>query len=149
MIVVDTTIWVDFLNGRRQAHVEKLAELIDADAGIALTDLILTEVSQGIRDERQVRLVDERLCAFDVFRLESLDDFRRAAHLYRTARRHGVTIQRTIDCLIASVCIREELPIMHNDADFDRLAEHSELIIHQISDVWTSGVKQRPLSGAL
>ena len=65
-----------------------------------------------------------------VLRLEGLDDFQRAAHLYRTARRHGVTIRRTIDCLIASVCIREQLPIMHNDTDFDRLAEHSELTVH-------------------
>jgi predicted nucleic acid-binding protein len=131
VIVVDTTVWIDFFNGRDQPHVDRLAAMIDADAGIALTDVTLTEVLQGIRHESQVRLVDERLCAFDVLRLESLDDFRRAAQLYRAARRHGVTIRRTIDCLIASVCIREQLPIMHNDADFDRLAEHSELTIHR------------------
>jgi predicted nucleic acid-binding protein len=130
VIVVDTTVWIDFLNGRNQPHVQKLAEMIDADAGVALTDVILAEVLQGIRDERQVRPVDDRLCAFDVFRLENLDDFRRAAHLYRTARRHGVTIRRTLDCLIASVCIREQLPIMHNDTDFDRLTEYSSLMIH-------------------
>ena len=131
MIVVDTTIWIDFLNGRDESHVDHLAAMIDADAGIALTDVTLTEVLQGIRDEAQVRIVDERLCAFDVLRLESLDDFRRAAELYRAARRQGVTIRRTIDCLIASVCIREQVPIMHNDVDFDRLAEHSELTIHR------------------
>jgi predicted nucleic acid-binding protein len=131
VIVVDTTVWIDFFNGRDELHVDRLAAMIEADAGIALTDVILTEVLQGIRDESQVRLVDERLCAFDVLRLESLDDFRRAAQLYRAARGHGVTIRRTIDCLIASVCIREQLPIMHNDADFDQLAEHSELTIHR------------------
>lgn len=130
MIVVDTTVWIDFFNGRNEPHVEQLASMIDADAGIALTDLTLTEVLQGLRDDAQVRLVDDRLCAFDVLRLESLDDLRRAAQLYRTARRRGVTIRRTIDCLIASVCIREGLPIMHNDSDFDRLAEHSDLAIH-------------------
>ena len=54
--------------------------------------------------------------------------------MYRTARKHGFTIRRTIDCLIASVCIREQVPIMHNDADFDRLAEHSELTIHRYCD---------------
>ena len=131
MIVVDTTVWIDFFNGRDEPHVEQLASMIDADAGIALTDVTLTEVLQGLRDEAQVRLVDERLCAFDVLRLDSLDDFRRAAQLYRTARRRGVTIRRTVDCLIASVCIREGLPIMHNDSDFDRLAEHSDLTIHR------------------
>jgi hypothetical protein len=131
VIVVDTTVWIDFLNGRNEPHVERLAGMIDADQGIALTDVTLTEVLQGIRDESQVRLVDERLSAFDILRLESLDDFRRAAELYRTARRQGVTIRRTIDCLIASVCIRERLPLMHNDADFDLLAEHTELLIHR------------------
>jgi predicted nucleic acid-binding protein len=131
LIVVDTTVWIDFFNGRDEPHVDHLAAMIDGDAGIAFTDVTLTEVLQGIRDEAQVRLVDERLCAFDVLRLESLDDFRRAAQLYRTARRRGATIRRTLDCLIASVCIREQLPIMHNDVDFDRLAEHSELMIHR------------------
>jgi hypothetical protein len=131
VIVIDTTVWIDFFNGRNEPHVDQLAAMIEADAGIAIADVTLTEVLQGIRDEAQVQLVDERLCAFDVLRLESLDDFRRAAQLYRTARRHGVTIRRTIDCLIASVCIREHLPIMHNDADFDRLAEHSELVVHR------------------
>jgi predicted nucleic acid-binding protein len=131
LIVVDTTVWIDFFNGRNERYVERLAMMIQADVGIALTDVTLTEVLQGIRDEAQVRLFDDRLTAFDVLRLESLDDFHRAAQLYRAARRHGVTIRRTIDCLIASVCIREQLPIMHNDAEFDRLAEHSELQIHQ------------------
>src|SRR5947209_3640623 len=105
--------------------------MIEADVGIALTDVILTEVLQGIADERKVRLIDARLCAFDVLRLEGLDDVRRAAQLYRTARRRGVTIRGTIDCLIASVCIRDQLPIMHNDIGFDRLAEHSELTVHR------------------
>lgn len=131
MIVVDTTVWIDFLNGRDEPHVARLAEMIEADTGIALTDVTLAEVLQGIRDEAQLGVVDQSLCAFDVLRLESLDDFRRAAQLYRTARRQGVTIRRTLDCLIASVCIREGLPIMHSDADFDRLAEHSALLIAQ------------------
>ena len=87
MIVVDTTVWIDFFNGRDEPHVHQLTTMIEADVGIAVTDVTLTEVLQGIRDESQVLVVDERLTAFDVLRLESLDDFRRAAQLYRTARR--------------------------------------------------------------
>lgn len=130
MIVVDTTVWIDFLNGRDARHVDELARLIDADAGIALTDVILTEVLQGIRSDDEYRLVDERLTAFDIFRLDTLDDFRRAAAMYRHARRQGLTIRRTLDCLIASVCVRESLPILHNDNDFDLLARCSDLQIH-------------------
>lgn len=131
MIVVDTSVWIDFFNDRDEEHVEELAGLIEADAGIALTDVILTEILQGIRSDRQIGMVDERLVEFEILRLGGLDDFRRAAELYRVARRHGVTVRRTLDCLIASVCVRDAIPILHNNADFDRLAEHTDLQIHR------------------
>jgi predicted nucleic acid-binding protein len=69
------------------------------------------------------------MSGFDVLRLESLDDFRRATELYRTARGHGVTVRKTVDCLIASVCIRESIPILHADRDFDSLARCTELAV--------------------
>ncbi len=132
MIVVDTTVWIDFFNGRDGRHVDELAGLIDRDAGVVLTDVVLTEVLQGIRSDDAYRLVDERLAAFDILRLDTLEDFRRAAALYRGARRQGITIRRTLDCLIASVCVRESLPILHNDRDFDLLAQCSDLQIHPL-----------------
>ncbi len=131
MIVVDTTVWIDFFNGRDGPHVDELTRLVAADAGVALTDVVLTEVLQGIRSDKDYRAVDERLAVFDILRLDDLDDFRRSASLYRAARRTGITIRRTLDCLIASVCIREAVPILHNDSDFDELARCSELRVHQ------------------
>ena len=98
-------------------------------AGIAITDVILTEILQGLRTESDVRRVERRLAFFDVLRLVDLEDFRRAAALYRGARREGIAIRRTLDCLIASVCIREEVALLHADADFDRLASCSDLLI--------------------
>jgi hypothetical protein len=130
MIVVDTTVWVDFFNGRDAPHVDELVRLIGADEGVALTDVILTEVLRGIRSDKDHREVGTRLEAFDVLRLDTLDDFRRAADLYRTARRRGITVHKTIDCLIASVCIRESVALHHNDADFDHLARCSDLQVH-------------------
>lgn len=106
-----------------------MLRLIDEDAGIALTDVILTEVLQGLRTDAAARHVDERLSAFDVLRLNNLDDFRSAASLYRQARRRGKTIRRTLDCLIATVCIREGAALLHNDRDFDPLADVSELLV--------------------
>lgn len=132
MIVVDTTVWVDFFRERDQPHVAELVRLIERDEGLALTDVIMTEVLQGLRTDAQVRRVERRLAPFDILRLKDLDDFRRAAELYRRARRHGITIRRTVDCLIASVCIREDVPILHNDADFDRLASRTELVVHEV-----------------
>lgn len=131
MIVVDTTVWIDYFAGRaEQPHTAELLRLIDADAGIALTDVVLDEILQGLRGEHTVRRVDKRLAAFDILRLRTLDDFRDAAALYRHARAKGKTIRRTLDCLIATVCIREGCAILHNDSDFDQLAEVTDLAVH-------------------
>lgn len=131
MIVVDTTVWVDFFAGRDEPHVAELLGLIEDDAGIGVTDVVLTEVLQGVRTEREAGRVEERLRAFDILRLERVEDFTHAAELYRTARARGYTVRRTVDCLIAAVCVRERAPILHNDADFDRLAETTALVVHE------------------
>ena len=127
MIVVDTSVWIDFFRDSGSWQVEHLAQLIADDDPIALTDIVLTEVLQGLPNDREARRVERRLLAFDVLRLEALDDFRRAASLYRQARSRGITIRRTLDCLIASVCVRDGAPLLHADADFDRLATCTRL----------------------
>lgn len=127
MIVVDTSVWIDFFRDAGTWQVEYLAQLIADDEPVALTDIVLTELLQGLPDGRQARRVERRLLAFDVLRLEALDDFRRAAALYREARSRGITIRRTLDCLIASVCVRDDVPLLHADADFDHLARCTDL----------------------
>jgi predicted nucleic acid-binding protein len=127
VIVVDTSVWVDFFRDTGTWQVEHLAQLITDDDPVALTDIVLTEILQGLPDDREARRVERRLLAFDVLRLEALDDFRRAASLYRQARTRGITIRRTLDCLIASVCVRDDAPLLHADADFDRLATCTKL----------------------
>ncbi len=111
--------------------MDALVELIEQDAGVALTDVILTEVLQGLRNESDVDRVERSLEACDVLRLETLSDFKPAAGLHRTARRRGLTIRKAMDCLIAAVCIRESVPLLHNDRDFDRLASCTDLLIHR------------------
>lgn len=122
MIVVDTTVWVDFFRDSTTWQVAQLVGLIDDDEAVCLTDVVLTEILQGLRTDRDARRVERRLAAFEVLRLEELDDFRRAASLYRQARSAGYTIRRTLDCLIASVCVRDGAVLLHGDADFDHLA---------------------------
>ena len=129
MIVVDTSVWVEFFRDSDAWQVEHLADLISNDEPVALTDVVLTEILQGLRDDRAARRLERRLEAFDVLRLEDLDDFRRAAALYRKARQRGFTIRRTLDCLIASVCVREGADLLHADSDFDRLAACTTLEI--------------------
>jgi predicted nucleic acid-binding protein len=122
VIVVDTSVWIDFLAGRRTRQALRCAELIEGGEPVALTDVIFAEVLQGLSSEDEARRVERHLRAFPVLRLERLDDFALAASLYRAARREGVTIRKTLDCLIAAPCVRTGAPLLHADADFDRLA---------------------------
>ena len=127
MIVVDTSVWVDVLRGTDSLPAARCVELIQDGAPIALTDVILTELLQGVPSERDASLLERHLRAFPVLRLETLDDFSLAARLYRTARAAGVTISKTIDCLIAAPCVRTGASLLHADADFDRLASCTPL----------------------
>lgn len=122
MIVVDTSVWIDVLNEVDASRARQCVELIEAGEPVALTDVILTEVLQGLRSERESRLVERHLRAFPILRLEDLDDFVLAATLYRSARRAGLTIRKTLVCLIAAPCVRTGAPLLHADEDFDRLA---------------------------
>jgi len=122
VIVVDTSVWIDVLNENATAQAEGCVELIERGDPVALTDVILTEVLQGLRSDREAQLVERHLRAFPILRLEGLDDFILAADLYRAARRAGVTIRKTLDCLIAAPCVRTNAPLLHADSDFDRLA---------------------------
>lgn len=127
MIVVDTSVWIDVLNEQDSPPAERCVELIEAGEPIALTDIVITEILQGLRSDREARLVERYLRAFPILRLEGVDDFVLAAELYRRARRAGVTIRKTLDCLIAAPCVRTGAPLLHADTDFDRLAKCTPL----------------------
>jgi hypothetical protein len=129
VIVVDTSVWVDVLGGRRTRQALRCVELIEGGEPVALTDVIFTEVLQGLSDQQEAALVERHLRAFPILRLERLDDFSLAAELYRTARAAGMTIRKTLDCLIAAPCVRTGAPLLHRDADFDRLASCTPLRI--------------------
>lgn len=131
MIVVDTTIWIDFLEARGTAFDRHLTELLENDAPIALVDIVYGEVLQGIRDEDAYHRTRVSLLAHPVLRPRGLETFERAANLYRTARRRGLTIRRSVDCLIAATCLETGSELYHNDRDFETLARVSDLMIHR------------------
>jgi len=127
VIVVDTSVWIDVLNGVSSPGADRCVELIREGAPVALTDVVLTEILQGLRSDQEAREVEDRLRAFPILRLEGVDDFVLAALLHRTARRSGITIRKTLDCLIAVPCVRTGAPLLHSDEDFDRLASCTAL----------------------
>jgi predicted nucleic acid-binding protein len=131
VIVVDTSVWIDVLNENATPQAAQCVELIEGGEPVALTDVILTEVLQGLRSDGEAQMVERHLRAFPILRLEGLDDFVLAADLYRTARHAGVTVRKRLDCLIAAPCVRTNAPLLHADSDFDRLATCTPLRVWQ------------------
>lgn len=129
MIAVDTSVWVDFFADRDTWQVHRLAQDIEDDLPIAVPSLVLTEVLQGIRDDRGYDRAARDLLRFEPLDLVGAADHLAAAQLFRRAHRRGVTVRTTIDCLIATVCIREEVPLLHRDRDYDNLARVSDLLV--------------------
>lgn len=129
MIVVDTSVWIDVLNDTPTPPAQRCVELIESGEPVALTDIILTEVLQGLRSDREATRVERHLRAFPILRLQDLDDFVLAGTLYRAARSAGITIRKTLDCLIAAPCVRTGAPLLHADKDFDLLATCTPLRI--------------------
>ena len=131
MIVVDTTVWIDFLGARGTAFDRHLTELLEDDAPIALVDIVYCEVLQGIRDEDAYHRTRRSLLAHPILRPRSLETFETAANLYREARRRGLTVRRSVDCVIAATCLETGSELYHNDRDFDAIAQVSDLTIHR------------------
>lgn len=116
MVIVDTTVWIDYLEGTPTSEAVWLDEQLGRQR-LGLTDIILCEVLQGVRDEAQARTVEKMLLRFEVF--ESMSVALDAARNYRVLRTRGHTVRRTIDCLTATFCLREGHALLHRDLDFD------------------------------
>ena len=127
MIVIDSSVWIDFYRGNNTRQVEFLAEHLDAGELTAVTDVVYMELLRGTRTEAELATMKLRIDQTNILQLQGLADFEFAAEVFRRARRKGHTIRRATDCMIAAVCIREDVPLLHDDADFDRIADVSDL----------------------
>ncbi len=127
LIVVDTSIWVDVFRGRESSGAKLCLEFLERGEPVAITEVIFTEVLQGVEDEKQARHVESHFRALPILRLDDLDAWSLAADLYRSARQNGDTIRNTTDYLIAAPCIRADATLLHQDVDFNRLASCSGL----------------------
>ncbi|NPV58261.1 MAG: PIN domain nuclease [Actinobacteria bacterium] len=123
MVLVDTSVWVDFLRGVDSPHRLVLRGLISAEEEVCLADIILAEVLQGIRSDRDFRAVKRNLMEFPIYSLKGVESYVSAAMLYRRCRKCGITLRGIIDCLIAQIAIEHGLVILHKDRDFERIAK--------------------------
>jgi len=127
VIVVDSSVWIDFLNGRTAPHVGRLRAMLGTDE-IVVGDLMLCEVLQGLSSERAARDVEALLRRFEIAPVGGDATAVAAARNFRSLRRRGITVRKTIDMLIGTWCIENAMPLLHNDSDFRPMARHLGLI---------------------
>lgn len=124
MILIDTSAWIEFLRGTGSEVCSQVDQLLDGR--LATCDPVRMELLAGARDEQHLQAL-RRLLARATVLPTGPAEYEAAAALYRTCRRSGETVRRLIDCLIAAVAIRDNVRILHADADFDALARHTRL----------------------
>lgn len=123
MILVDSSVWVDYFRGTESKQTERLHALLGVEP-IAIGDLILTEVLQGMTRDRDFSEALRLLTSLDVVVLGGQAVAIQAAQNFRTLRDKGVTVRKTIDCIIATRCIIDGLILLHNDRDFQPFVVH-------------------------
>lgn len=128
MVVVDSSVWIDFFSARESAARTELRRLLDdGRMRLIMPDLVLYEVLRGFRHERRKRQARVLLQALDVESCGGERTARAAAEYYGRLRRRGITIRSAIDVLIAAFCIEQSYALLHSDRDYDALAAHCGL----------------------
>jgi predicted nucleic acid-binding protein len=118
VVIVDTTVWIDYLRGTSTPQVTWLEIAIEHQR-LGLLDVMLCEVLQGVRDEQQLDEVRQVLSRFAILTTGGVTLAIAAARNYLVLRRQGRTVRKTIDCLIATFCLIHDYTLLHNDRDFD------------------------------
>jgi predicted nucleic acid-binding protein len=126
-MVVDSSVWIDFLNGRAAPHVRRLRAILGAEE-IVVGDLMLCEVLQGLDSEQSAQEVESLLRRFEIASMAGEAIAIAAARNFRSLRRRGITVRKTIDLLIGTWCIEHRHPLLHNDSDFRPMTRHLGLI---------------------
>ena len=126
MILVDTSVWIDFFAGRELSHVSALEQFILENENLALCGIILTEILQGIADDATHRRVRRYLSPLLMLPMPKTV-FVRAADIYRKLRKTGITIRKSNDCIIAATALEHHCQLLHNDNDFVPIADYYSL----------------------
>ena len=123
MILVDSSVWIDFFNGRASRETDLLDNLLESD--LLLTgDIVLTEVLQGFRTESDFRRAKRALDQLEFRPMLGRAIALKSATNYRMLRAKGITVRKTIDMLIATFCIENHHELLHSDRDFDPIQQH-------------------------
>lgn len=122
-VLVDTSVWVDLLNGHESPQSLALVDLLAGDDEICTCGVVFAEVLQGLRQQRSYDRVRTGFRDLTLLRSEGLREYERAAWVYRELRRRGITVRSTIDCLIAALAERNRCHLLHRDRDLSTIVE--------------------------
>ncbi|MBF56611.1 PIN domain nuclease [Halomonas sp. FeN2] len=123
MILVDTSVWIDYFNGVENPHTD-LLDLSIVEGAVAIGDLIFLEILQGIRNDKDYRKTQQSLLALDQYEMFGKAMTVKCADNYRALRKKGITIRKTADVIIATFCIENRLPLLFLDRDFIPFVNH-------------------------
>lgn len=128
MVLVDSSVWIDFLTGVANPESQWLDLNLDTQR-IGLTTTVLAEVLQGVRDDREAALLQAELSNFEIVELVDAGLAVDAAGYYRRLRQRGRTVRTTTDLLLATYCIRDDHALLHRDRGFDAFEEFGLTVI--------------------
>jgi len=127
MILADTSVWIDYLNGAPSRHANALDTSI-VEGTVAMGDLIFLEILQGIRNDGEYARTRRALLTLDHFEMFGQAMAALCAENYRALRKQGITVRKTSDLIIASFCIKRRLPLLFTDRDFKPFVDHLGLV---------------------
>jgi predicted nucleic acid-binding protein len=128
MILVDTSVWINYFAGKHSQPTDALIKAIKDSDDLCTCGLIMTEVLQGIRSDKEYDRIKFLLSQL-IYLPAAKQMFIRASAIYRMIRKNGQTIRSPIDCIIASICIEHKASILHDDKDYSVIAQHTSLQI--------------------
>ena len=131
MIIVDTSVWIDYFNGLDTLETIALDRAL-GDEEVAIGDLILLEILQGFRTDKDYKIAKDHLTALHQFTMLTPDLAIKAADNYRKLRKQGITIRKTADVIIATFCIENTLPLLYTDRDFIPFTQY--LALHSVTE---------------
>jgi len=117
MILVDSSVWIDYFNGTETLATQKLDDLLGVQP-VCTGDLILTEVLQGFGNEQDYQSAKALLCTLPIYSMLGREMSLKSAENFRSLRKQGITIRKTVDSIIATFCIEKQLSLLHSDKDF-------------------------------
>lgn len=128
-LLIDTSVWIDFFNGKENYKTKIVRDYLENDYPLFICPLIIQEILQGIRDDKEYEEVKNDLFELDILILDPVQSAIGAADLYRSVRKKGVTIKKANDCMIAYYAVHYKMQLLHNDKDFILISNNCDLKI--------------------